>query len=67
LEEKANFHCKELMDKYFPEVKGYSNPVQNATKPGRVCNVFLLPTKLTGKKVKPQNTLPKINLKPQVV
>lgn len=23
LEEKANFHCKELMDKYFPEVKGY--------------------------------------------
>ncbi len=32
LEEKANFHCKELMDKYFPEVKGYSNPVQNATE-----------------------------------
>ncbi len=29
LEEKANFHCKELMDKYFPEVKGYSNPAQN--------------------------------------
>lgn len=22
LEAKANFHCKELMDKYFPEVKG---------------------------------------------
>ena len=24
LEEKANFHCKELMDKYFPEVKGFN-------------------------------------------
>jgi len=22
----------ELMDKYFPNVKGYSNPVQNATE-----------------------------------
>ncbi|MCK5524107.1 MAG: hypothetical protein KAI83_13330 [Thiomargarita sp.] len=32
LEEKANFHCKELMDKYFPEVKGYSNPARNATE-----------------------------------
>jgi hypothetical protein len=32
LEEKANFYCKELMDKYFPDVKGYSNPVQNATE-----------------------------------
>jgi hypothetical protein len=32
LEEKADVHCKELMDKYFPEVKGYSNPVQNATE-----------------------------------
>jgi hypothetical protein len=31
LEEKANVHCKELMDKYFPKVKGYYNPVQNAT------------------------------------
>jgi hypothetical protein len=25
LEEKANFHCKELMDKYFPEVKGFNS------------------------------------------
>ena len=24
LEAKANFHCKELMDKYFPEVKGFN-------------------------------------------
>jgi hypothetical protein len=24
LEEKANFHCQELMDKYFPEVKGFN-------------------------------------------
>ncbi len=23
LEEKANFHCKPLMDKYFPEIKGF--------------------------------------------
>jgi hypothetical protein len=25
LEEKANFHCKELMDKYFPEIKGFKD------------------------------------------
>jgi hypothetical protein len=25
LEAKANFHCKELMDKYFPEVKGFNS------------------------------------------
>jgi hypothetical protein len=24
LEAKANLHCKELMDKYFPEIKGYN-------------------------------------------
>lgn len=24
LEEKANFHCKELMDEYFPKVKGFN-------------------------------------------
>ncbi|NJO17495.1 MAG: hypothetical protein HC877_17650 [Thioploca sp.] len=24
LEAKANFHCKELMDKYFPDVKGFN-------------------------------------------
>jgi hypothetical protein len=24
LEAKANFHCKELMDKYFPEIKGFN-------------------------------------------
>jgi hypothetical protein len=32
LEKKANFYCKELMDKYFPDVKGYSNPAQNTTE-----------------------------------
>jgi hypothetical protein len=25
LEEKANFHCKELMGKYFPEMKGFTS------------------------------------------
>ncbi|NJO17494.1 MAG: hypothetical protein HC877_17645 [Thioploca sp.] len=25
LEERANFYCKELMDKYFPEVKGFNS------------------------------------------
>jgi len=25
LEEKANFHCKELMDQYFPEVKSFNS------------------------------------------
>lgn len=25
LEAKANFHCKELMDQYFPEVKGFNS------------------------------------------
>jgi DNA-binding protein Fis len=25
LEEKANFHCKELMDKYFPEIRGFNS------------------------------------------